>query len=102
MKLLEPEYTVKGQKDFIYSLVERNDQVAISKQLNRETREFIAFEVFEIMKYPDRWSPDGKVFIPAKETPPSNEMWGLRGFTCPTIEKARDRFEQINKRLNGN
>jgi len=102
MKLLEPEYTVKGQKDYIYSVVERDEQVCIAKQLNKETREFIAFEVFEVMRYPDRWSPDGKVFIPAKETPPSAEMWGLRGFTVHTIEQARERFNQIKKRLNGN
>lgn len=101
MKLLEQEYTVKGQRDYKYKVVRREGQVAIVEQLNRETDELIGYEVFEIIQYPDRMSPDNKVFIPAKEVPPSNEMWGSRGYSVSTMERAEIRFQELCNRVNG-
>jgi hypothetical protein len=48
-----------------------------------------------IQKYPDRMSPDGKTFIPAKEAPPRSELWGAVGFSCANMVDAQFRYDQL-------
>lgn len=95
MLQLPNQYKVKGQRGYLYNLVKREDDVAMSEQFDTEDQRIVSWEVFVIQKYPDRMSPDGKTFIPAKEAPPRSELWGSIGFSCPTLEAAEIRFAQV-------
>ena len=96
MLTLPQEYKVKGQRGFIYRQVKREGDVVLSEQIAVEEGEgIVAWEAFVVQKYPDRWSPDGKTFIAAKEAPPRSELWGSAGFTCTTLAGAEVRFAQL-------
>lgn len=95
MITLPQQYKVKGQRGFVYNLLNREGDIALSEQFDVELNEVVGYEVFAIQKYPDRMSPDGKTFIAAKEAPPRSELWGSHGFTVSTLEKATIRFQQM-------
>lgn len=92
---LPQQYKVKGQRGFIYNLLKREGDVALSEQFDVELNKPIAYETFVVQRYPDRMSPDGKTFIPAKEAPPRSELWGSHGFSCTTLESAEKRMQQL-------
>lgn len=92
---LPKEFKVKGQRGFIYKLLKREGDVALVEQIDTEDNKVTAWEVFIVQKYPDRYSPDGKTFIPAKEASPRSELWGTMGYTYSTLEKAEERFAKM-------
>jgi hypothetical protein len=85
-----------------YRQIYRDELTAIYEQVSEGKR--IAFEVCEIIQ-----APAGEVFgkwIEEREKLPSTEMWGTKGFTVHTLERAfeKQRFllSQIKARnLNG-
>lgn len=97
MLKLSESYKVKGQRGFIYNQLKRDKDVVLSEQIWDEDNTRIGFEVFVVQKYPDRMSPDGKTFIPAKEAVPSSESWGTKGFSYSPSqrERAELRFSEL-------
>ena len=67
MKKLGDKYKKNGYE---FTLIERTGQVAIYSQIVPETGRLIAFDVFEVQKYPEKIIA-GKIF-PAFEATPSN------------------------------
>lgn len=92
---LPETFKVKGQRGHTYSQVKREGDVVIAEQFDKELERILAYEVFVVQKYPDRMSPDGKTFIPAKEAPPRSESWGLLGCSCVSLEAAEIRFQEF-------
>jgi hypothetical protein len=69
---------------FDYRQIYRDELTAIYEQVSEGRR--IAFEVCEIIQ-----APAGEVFgkwIEEREKLPSTEMWGTKGFTVHTLERA--------------
>ena len=104
---LPQEYTVKGQSDFKYKIVKREGDVVMATTHYREDDDWrngkktpgriLNWEVFVVKKYPDRMSPDGKTFIPAKESPPSTSQWGRDSGSYDTLVSAEKYFQQLVK-----
>lgn len=88
-----PEKYRKNGYDF--TLVERTEDVAIYKQTDETS--LIAYEVFEVMKYPERMI--GETKIAATEASPSNEMWGSKGYTYRNLEDAKERAGIIGSQI---
>lgn len=61
----------------------------------KEGSAFANWEVIEIQSHNGR-EIAGKHFEPA-EYPPSNEQWGVKGWTCTSQEEALAKFEEIMK-----
>lgn len=53
------------------------------------------YEVFFVQNYPERIISGIK--IPAKESLPTSELWGVAGWTEQTEDAARQRFENLKK-----
>jgi hypothetical protein len=100
MITLPKTYSKNGYR---FEEVERIGDVAIYRQVDPDTGRTLAFEVFEVLKNKEKVIA-GKA-LPAKEGTPSNEQWGLYGFTVwqfPEAEKKRDiLLERINRRKIG-
>lgn len=94
MKILGDKYKKNGYE---FTLIERTGQVAIYSQIVPETGRLIAFEVFEVQKYPEKIIA-GKI-IPAFEATPSNEQWGLKGYTVHTFFEAKKKGAILQERI---
>lgn len=98
MKPLPQQYR-KNSYDF--NLVEREGDVAIYEQIDPDTKRRVAFEVFEVLKKPER--NIGERVVEANEGCPSNEDWGTFGFTVWTLEAAKEKqkmlLENIQNRI---
>lgn len=83
-------------KGFNYQLEKREGLVAIySKSKPGWTKE--NFEVFVIQEYPEYVL--GDTVIPAKESMPANEDWGVWGFSCLTLDRAKIRMASLIERV---
>jgi len=83
---LKEEFTKNG---FVYKLVIRRNDKAIFEQ-TKKGRVF-AYEVVIISRH-DGYTLGGVRIEPA-ETYPSGSEWGVKGFTCTTLERAQERFK---------
>jgi len=79
---------------FDFRQVDRRGDVAIFLQ-SRGGRP-VGFEVVGIRVAPPRRFPDGRD-VPEREIYPSNEHWGLYGFTCKTLERAKALMHAISE-----
>ena len=86
MKTLE-SYRKNGS---VFRLIIRSGDLAIFEGKSI-TGSAITYEVIHVLSHNGR-EIAGKWCEPA-EYPPSNEQWGVKGFTCVTPDQARDRFE---------
>lgn len=89
MKKLEKEFTKCG---FNHKLVVRKKDVAIYERQGITARD-PHYEVIRIAKH--NGYKIGKQFIEAAETYPGNSLWGIQGWTCQTLEAARERFDKL-------
>ena len=89
MKKLAEKYNKNGYQ---FELVERTGDVAIYSQ-HLENR-IVAYEVFEVQKYQERIIA-GKI-IPASEATPSNEQWGIKGYTYWNLDRAKEKACQMH------
>lgn len=81
---------------FQMRLIEREGDFAIYSQ-SRGDR-VITFEAVRIGHAKDRKSPKGSI-IKARETYPKPSQWGHSAFSCTTIERARERLEEMRSRF---
>lgn len=71
---------------FDFQQLERRGDVAIF--LQSKGGRSVAFEVVRIRVAPPHRFQDGRE-LPEREVYPSSEHWGLYGFTCETLERAK-------------
>lgn len=90
---LPTEYKKNG---YTHKQVRRSGDVVIY-QLFNEKDEPRGFEVYEVRKYTERQIND--VIIPAKEAPPSNEMFGHNAYAPANIERAEELMGEIQARI---
>ncbi len=89
--VLPKEFISKG---FQFQEVLREGVFAIYSQM-REGWMRPVFEVFRIIKR--KQYEMGGVVIPAAECVPTSEAWGWLGFSCVTLERAKNRLERLKK-----
>lgn len=82
----------KTKNGFIYTLVKREDKVAMYQQHNK-AGELVAFEVFSITTH-NGYEIAGKI-IPPAELFPSNEMFGVTAWSFRDREGALIKFKEL-------
>ncbi len=90
MKPLEKHYKKNG---YAFNLVTRIDDVAIYEQIIPEIGRIGGYEVFRVVKHPEK-NINGRI-IEARESTPSNEQWGVLGFSVSSISEAKARMAQL-------
>ncbi len=95
MKTLPMNFTKFGD---YFTLIQRGDRSCIYKR--RVSEKTIIYEVFLIKVKPER-QIFGKI-IPAAERLPHNEAFGYWAWICNSIDKAKKRFEELEKNINKN
>ena len=92
---LENKFTGRGDsKNCQFELVER---VGDSALYSRTKDGIKSFEVIKIQTTKKDWIINGKVVSPAgQETYPSTSSWGTLGWSFNSLEKAKDKLEEIN------
>ena len=96
MITLPTEYTKSG---FKYTQVKREGLVAIYKMQPIEESNLVWYEVFEIIPQPDRVVGPNKYFSAAHEVVPSDEKWGVMGFSVHFPEQAEKYFNILKARV---
>lgn len=91
---LSKKYNKNG---YAFEEVIRQGDVAIYRQMSLDSGRTLAFEVFEVQKHKDR--EIGGNHLPAKEGTPSNEQWGIFGFTLPTFLAAEAKAWILQERI---
>jgi len=89
MKLIPDEFVSKG---FTYTKVKREGDKAIYKQTHKEATSF-RYEVVVITRH--NGYKLGESFIEPSEVYPGSSLWGIRGWTCGTIEDAERRYNDL-------
>lgn len=89
MKLIPNEFVSKG---FLYTKVKREGDKAIYKQAHKEATSF-RYEVVVITRH--NGYKLGESFIEPSEVYPGSSLWGIRGWTCGTLEDAEIRYTSL-------
>lgn len=92
-----PLSTTYRRNSYDFELVDREGDVAIYAQIDPDSKRQVAFEVFEVMKFPER-----EMFgatVSAREATPSNEQWGSHGFTVWTLDAAKSKQSELQTRI---
>ncbi len=87
-----PLVTSFRSKGFDFVQIAREERHAIF----RKTKPGYNFEVFEVVviqQMAEHTWPNGH-FTPAHECMPGNEVWGSKGWTCQTQERAWEKFRE--------
>jgi len=84
------EYAKNG---YDYKIIQRENNFAIARGESRISSA-INWEVIEIQSH--NGLTMGGVFMPATEFAPSNNQWGIKGWTASNEEQAKEIF---NKRI---
>lgn len=80
------------QKGFNFSQIKREDNKAIYKR-SKPGSKHISYEVILISSH-NGYELGGQYIEPA-ETYPSSSQWGVKGFTCTSLERAEVRFKKL-------
>ena len=94
MKTLKSYY--KNKYDF--EIVYREGDTAIAKGKSRLGGDHINWEVIKISSHNGLTMPNG-VFVPPAEFPPSDNQWGVKGWTAHNETHA---YELFNSKKNEN
>lgn len=79
---------------FVHDHIQREGNFAIYRRFAQAGgREH--FEVIRIRSHNGFKIPGTEKMAPPSETYPSNEKWGHDGWTFPTIESAREKFDAL-------
>lgn len=93
MKPLPLTFTGTGpQKGFEFKQLARNNRYAV--YVKQKPHGTPTWEVIEIQKRKE-WVIAGKT-LPAKESFPSPEEWGVKGWSDMTFEDAMDRYNRLS------
>lgn len=84
MKRLPETYMKNSYK---HILVWRDSDYAISEVRDEHTNKLYCFEAFEIQKHKETIIKGS--LVEARESTPSNEEWGVKGFTTNNITDAQ-------------
>lgn len=90
MQLLKENLRKNG---FDYKLVKKGEKAYIYEQWDDEEKFTVAYEVFKI-----KIEKEKLVFgdlMPEREIFPGNEDFGTWAWTYPSLEKAEERFQQV-------
>jgi hypothetical protein len=87
-KILKEEISKDG---FILKQIKRKKNKAIYAQ-TREGRTY-AYEVIVISRHEGYTS--GGVFVEPSEMYPSTSQWGVKGFTCTSLENAEKKYKSL-------
>lgn len=93
MKKLETYFVKNGYNHLI---VWRDEDYAISKLTHTCSGTFVCYEAYKIKKTKERIL-FGKV-VEASELTPSNEEWGIDGFTVQTLEQAHEKINLLKEK----
>lgn len=89
---MEQLKTSYRKNDFDYTLIERNDHVAMFQQ--HRSGSHVAYEVGYIKIEPETTFPNG-VTLPEREAFWGNEDFGRMAWTLISEERARERFAML-------
>lgn len=90
MKPLPTDFT---RLAFRYRQVERIGDLAIYHQTEGGSHR--SYEVVKVRRMPER-NIKGRV-LEAGEVYPRSERWGIDGWSCPTLERARAKLAELQK-----
>jgi hypothetical protein len=91
--------TIYNKNGYEHQVLWRDEEFAITEVRDLETKMVYCFEAFKIkVRKPSEIK--GKNY-PASESSPCNESWGVYGFTLPTLEKAKNKINQLKLKKNG-
>lgn len=79
---------------YVYAQIQRSDKAAIYQQADDETGQVYGYEVMQI-----QIAKEAVVFgkqYPEREVMPSTAEWGSKAFTCWTLDRAKELFNQLN------
>ena len=74
-----------SKNNYNFGIMHRDGNWAIAKGVHREINS-TTWEVIEVQSHNGIYM--GENWIPAKEFPPSNNQWGMKGFTALNKEHA--------------
>lgn len=94
MKILPQKFTKKGYK---HTLIKREDDVALYKRQTLENSKIFHYEVVIITSH-NGTTIEGNYIEPG-ELYPSTSQWGDKGWTCTTLERAEEKFNEVKKRI---
>lgn len=90
---MKPLGTTYRKNTFHYEQITRDGDVAIFKQRLREGVGCLAYEVIIVQQDPER--EIAGVVIPAHERAPGNEDFGKKGWSYPSLERARAKMREL-------
>jgi hypothetical protein len=90
MRILETEFDHKG---WHFRQIAREGMVAIYHRQKRIGGNVEHWEVIRI--HIERPTEINGVHYPERENYPRSEEWGQDGFTCHTLERAREKFDSM-------
>jgi len=91
MKILEKNFT---RKVFNYEQLYRKGNLAIYAQKNKETGS-ATYEVIIIKSH--NGYEIGGIKIEPSEVYPSDSQWGILGWTCQTLEAAKNKIKKLEE-----
>jgi hypothetical protein len=92
MKILEKKFVSHG---FNFEQIFREDDLAVYKKWKEGQMSKDSFEAIKIKSH-NGYTIAGN-FCPPSEMYPSNESWGVLGFTCLTREAAYARIDKMKE-----
>jgi len=90
MKLVPDEFVSKG---FTYTKIKREGDKAIYKQSHNGGQNY-RYEVVVIGRH--NGYKLGESYIEPSEVYPGSSLWGIKGWTCSTLEDAERRYKSLS------
>lgn len=97
MRKLKSTYKKNG---YIHNVLYNDSNFAISEVYDEDTDKVICYEIFQIIKNKSM-KIAGREVEPW-ESCPSNEDWGMKGWTYRTYKEAENKLELIKNKNNEN
>lgn len=91
---------IYNKNGFIHNLIWRDEEYAITRLIDEDTKKFVCFEAFKI-KIRESGPGNSTAEYP-RESTPSNEAWGKYGFSVYTEDEAKNKIELMKKRFGKN
>lgn len=86
-----------SQKGFTFSLVKRENNIAVYKKTHQD----VPSPIYEtVIIKPHEAYKMGPMLIPAGENYPGDNLFGIRGFTYHDLSFAEKKFDELCKKYN--